>query len=52
MAHLALACGILVVRRLVGYLLEHLVEAHVNDGVSFDELLELLYDRRKGLVAT
>ena len=28
-------------------LLEHLVEAHVDDGVAFDELLELLDDGRE-----
>lgn len=51
-AHLRLASGIFIVRRLSGHLLEHLVEAHIDYRVCFDEPLEFLDNGMERLIAT
>lgn len=50
--YLRVALRVLVVRRFVGHLLKHLMEAHEDDGVALDEILELLDDRVEGIVDT
>lgn len=43
-AHLWLSVGLIIIRRLGGDLVEHLVEPHIDDWVSLDEVLEVLND--------
>ena len=50
--HLRFSCGIIIIRRLGGNLLKHLVKTHPRLGVGLDKSLKLLDDGREGSART